>query len=1302
MVDASGFAIIGDQWLELDGSLLTGAHHAMIEAYVETGRAAASGRALFDTRVWLAFKRPAFDGVSPLDSLVSAESAALELTAHGFDASSAILHLSAGVRQLTIRGIPAGNARIVARDAGEGRLLLDTLTMDGPLGQIHAGGHVGWHAPYPVDLNVVAENLRLAPWSPSLHGADLGLDGQVDAHISVRGQLRHPTHVTASMDGRKIQLGGLGLGDPSFDLNYERPRLHAKLRTRFGELSVDGEVPDAASHALTWQIDDLSLDPLGQIGGISPISGNGKLRIHSSGALRRPQVDVEVDLANVRVGALLLPPISTHAAIGDSGQIEIQTQAGRLRLEALGDWPGQQLLGASIRLSDDSLNNWLASPWAQQWSGNLQVDLTASGSLRQPRIDGRVTVGKLGLQGRTFGDVGWSMSLDQGTATMSIVALDSTAVLEGSLRLDEGLPFELDGQLHDTRLEPFLALLTQDSTSTLSGQLRAGLHVQGAVARLDSTRVEISLDDLRLSTGADALRLAQPGGATWQGETLRLDTLQLVGSAGRMHVVGVAARRGPVRLHYRLERLALPYLASFMDAADEEIGGELSGFLDVSGTLAAPVIDGGIGVEGLRLDVAQLGDLQARFSSSEGFGRLDDLDMQLPGGGRVSGTASFPIALGKRTSPRAVYAEVIIDSVTLDVRQGLPEDVIVTLSGEVSTRGSEWQARSLDVNLRADHLSVTSGSYIAASRDPILLRWRRGHLQSSATHFIIADTATFGTVSALTDSALLHGDTNTEQGLRLTADHIDLGLLTRILGVERSVRGLGGASVRWRDAWPKARIDVQVQMQDGAIDSVQVDKLRLEGRYDSRGLVLDTLTALASGGTLRGAGFVDRDSLRLIVDLQDFELAPLKHSFKQSAANVSGRLHGNVRVEGPRGDPRWQMQAAIVDGALDVPSFEPALRFSSAMVLLTPDTLIVSGLEDPEGRWSLSANARISEGRATRFQAGMQLNRLRVIIPETMDLTVAGHLEWKGVADSSVVSGDLVVEPGHINEPMSLQTLVFADSATSRSTVARVRSEVLQKVRLDVNLVGRSLLVDNDLAMIPFAAELLIGGSAARPTLKGGLRANEGSIFYMGKEFIVSRAHFEFAEARALDDLFVLFHNPIRLDPAIDFAAQTEVKAQNGNEYDIFLGLGGSLAELDATLTSDPAESEVDILSLLNFGRTGVPMVDARGSMLSTDVNLSPTYLLSATESQFGRVLGLDNVEIDNSVLRPGRLSGSRIVLTKQLGKRTEMIYSTTVGYASQGRVQLQYDLGYHLYLQTQHDARGESGIDLNLKLTFK
>lgn len=1318
-VDAVVDLLIGKQWLILDGSVRTDAHHLMLETYGELSRQ--GGRQpLFDSHLWLGLNQLALQDLSiadltdgqttRLDSLLSFDRLLVDLAVHGSTLSSTVVHLGVAADSLRLAGMAIGQLHGHAAGSGNGDLSLDSLTISGPTGQVAISGQGEWLAPYPADLQITASGLDLAPWMGLATGNDSTVTGRVDAQLSVQGDLTRPATVTAHARGTAIRFGDLDLGRPALRLDYTRPALQARLQTPFGELRIDGTVADAGGHDLLWHIGDLELSPLQQLGGIKPITGTGQVSIHTSGAIANPQVDGNIQVDDIRLGALRVPDLEIQTTIDSAGQVEIEAAAGNLQIDAVGDWPSRQLTAATIRLGDALLKNWLARPWAQQWSGKLQLDLTAGGDLRQPRIDGRVGIAGLGLRGRDFGDLGWSISLSQGIAALQVAAFDSTARLSGRLHLDEGLPFELEGQLADTQLRPFLELLTDRST-IYDGHVRAGLHVAGSVADLDSTRIAVTLDDLEVSSPSGTLGLMAPSRATWQNQTLQLDSLRLAGSAGAMEVVGTAARIGPVQLQYRLQRLALPYVASFVDADMDDIDGTLTGFLDVGGTLAAPEISGGIGVDSLRLGLTQVGRLRARFSSANGVGRLDELQLLLPRGGSLQGSASFPLKLGaSRQARQAVHAQMRLDSVILDSEQGLPEDVVVRLDGRIDAQGSDWRGDALQIILSADRVGIQTGHHIAQNQEPIHLTWDRGHLRAARSHFVVADTllSTMGT-TAPADSVTLSGDSEEEAGLTLQTQHIDIGVIARMLGVERPVSGRGAASARWQGAWPATRIGVQIEMQEGRVDSVQIDRLLIVGVYDTQGLRLDTLDAEASGGTLRGTGFVNQDSVRIAVDLVDFELAPLRHSMGTMVADVTGRLQGRVRMEGPRAAPRWEMQAAIIDGSLDIPSFEPALRFTSAQVLLTPDTLLVAGLEDQDGRWSLTAHAQIDNGRPVNFHAGMDLKDLHVVVPGTMDLTVDGTLVWAGTPDSSNVTGNVHIEPGHLTEKMSLRTLAFANSAAGAAAASLGPAggkdsalTALRGVRLDVNLSGRQLLLDNELARIPFAAELVVGGTAAQPTLQGGLRASEGIIYYIGQEFEVSRTQFEFADARPLDDVYVLFHNPVRLDPTVDFAAATELKAKNGNEYDIFLGLGGTLADLEVTLTSDPAEDQVDILSLLNFGRTGVPMVDARGGMLSTGVNLSPNYLLAATESQFGRVLGLDNVEIDNSVLKPGQLAGSRIVLTKQLGKRTEMIYSTTVGYASQGRVQLQYDLGRHLYLQTQHDARGESGIDLNLKLTFK
>ena len=1309
----AGDLLVGGAWLELDGSLRTPAHHVIVEAHLGAGddRTAWKSEApeappLFGVQAWIGLTREALVDIDRLDSLVSLSELRLELTARGRDVASIVADVGVDAHDVILSGFPVGQLVTRAHTTGDGDLSLDQLTLSGPTGTVSVSGEANWLPPYPVDLQIDATALDLAALASRAAG-DSSLRGHADLHLRVRGDLIDPTVVSARAQGRQIHMGSLDLGDPAMLVDYQRPAVQAALETQFGTLRVDGQVQGAEAHQLTWSLPDLSLAALDRLGGIEAITGTGQIEVRSSGAIDRPQIKARARLDDIRLGALRLPPLSLAATIDSTGPVRIEAAAGNLAVEAIGDWPGRQLSRATMRLHGATLGDWLAQPWAQQWAGQLHLDMRASGDLQQPRIDGRIGIAALGLRGRTFGDIDWSMSLKDGAADVHVAAFDSTVRLSGNLRLDEGLPFQFTGQLADMQLRPFLELLTDRSTE-YAGHVRTAVHVQGSVADLNRTRITLALDELAVSSLAGALALEGHSRATWQDGTLRLDSLRLAGSAGTMVVTGSATRAGPLALQYRLQRLSLPYVASFLDVDTRDVVGDLSGFLRVTGTLAEPEIEGGIGVDSLRLGPTQVGQLTARFSSARGRGRLDRLQLRLPEGGSLLGSAAFPVDLGtRRRTDRSVHAEVRLDSVVLGREQGLPGDVVVTLGGQINARSSDLRADGLEVVLQAEKLGVRTGQYIAENQDPLHLTWNRGHLRSSRSYFVVADTLppADGSV-ARRDSVVLHGDSDSAEGLIVATDHMDLGVLARMLGVVRPVRGVGSAQAQWRGAWPEARIGVRVDMEKGLVDSVQIKALHIEGFYDTAGLRLDTLDAQASGGTVRGAGFFTKDSLRIAADVRNFELAPLQHSIAHTGAAVAGRLQGHVRLSGPRDSPIWEMQAAIVDGSLDVPSFEPVLRFASAQVLLTPDTLLITGLEDRNGHWSLEAHAQIDSGRATQFSAGMQLNGLRVEVPGAMELTVDGSLLWEGEPDSSQVTGSIRIDPARVVGRMSLRALAFADSAADAlADVAASDSSssaAMRAVRLAIDLNGRRMLLDNELARVPFDAQLVIGGTAHQPTIRGGLWASEGILFYMGQEFALSRTSFEFEDARPLDNVYMLFHDPVRLDPAVDLAASTVLKAKNGNEYDIRLVLGGTLADLQVALTSDPAENRLDILSLLNFGRTGVPMVDARGDKLSTGMNLSPDYLLSVSESQFGRVLGLDNVEIDNSVLKPGRLAGSRIVLTKQVGKRTEMIYSTTVGYASRGRVQLQYDLGRHMYLQTEHDARGESGIDLNLKLTFK
>ena len=61
----------------------------------------------------------------------------------------------------------------------------------------------------------------------------------------------------------------------------------------------------------------------------------------------------------------------------------------------------------------------------------------------------------------------------------------------------------------------------------------------------------------------------------------------------------------------------------------------------------------------------------------------------------------------------------------------------------------------------------------------------------------------------------------------------------------------------------------------------------------------------------------------------------------------------------------------------------------------------------------------------------------------------------------------------------------------------------------------------------------------------------------------------------------ITFTNPVRIEPAIDLNATARVE-----DYDITLGLHGTLSKMTVSYRSDPPLPEADVVALLALGRT--------------------------------------------------------------------------------------------------------------------
>ena len=121
----------------------------------------------------------------------------------------------------------------------------------------------------------------------------------------------------------------------------------------------------------------------------------------------------------------------------------------------------------------------------------------------------------------------------------------------------------------------------------------------------------------------------------------------------------------------------------------------------------------------------------------------------------------------------------------------------------------------------------------------------------------------------------------------------------------------------------------------------------------------------------------------------------------------------------------------------------------------------------------------------------------------------------------------------------------------------------LNNLRLDVRIVSApELTVQTSLAKLSGDADLRLRGTGMRPVLLGRINIAEGDINLNGTKYHLDRGD-------------VTFANPVRIDPILDMEATTRVR-----DFDITIGLHGTMEKLTTTYRSDPPLSSDDIIAL--------------------------------------------------------------------------------------------------------------------------
>jgi translocation and assembly module TamB len=386
----------------------------------------------------------------------------------------------------------------------------------------------------------------------------------------------------------------------------------------------------------------------------------------------------------------------------------------------------------------------------------------------------------------------------------------------------------------------------------------------------------------------------------------------------------------------------------------------------------------------------------------------------------------------------------------------------------------------------------------------------------------------------------------------------------------------------------------------------------------------------------------------------------------------------DLTVNGPMMQPAISGHINIEHGGLSMIDLPAGLGDINGSLVFNQDRLEVEKLTARTGGGLVTFGGFITYGKTIGFNLTASGKEIRFRYAG-ISVTADESLRLVGTLQSSVLSGDVTVTR-FAQIPSSDLALALAQ-AGQPATLPVVNSP-LNNLRLDVRILSTpELTVQTTLAKLAGDVDLRLRGTAVRPVLLGRINIAEGDIKLGGSKYHLERGD-------------ITFTNPVRIDPVLDVEATTRVR-----DYDITIGLHGTLERLNTTYRSDPPLSSEDIIGLLAFGRTQQESAlntspssgfaeSASGAILGQAIN-------QVVSNRVSRLFGVSSIRINPSVGGPDNNPNARISVEQQVSNNVTLTYTTNLTRSAQQVIQFEYNINSEYTVEAIRDENGVVSFDV-------
>jgi translocation and assembly module TamB len=1092
-----------------------------------------------------------------------------------------------------------------------------------------------------------------------------------------RGKLR----LSAGPLTWRLENGSRNISDLSFSADYDHGAFStASLQTGQSRLSAKGRLAwesDVPVLDLTADLDLAMDDVRSWIPGDIRLEGRTAATISARGPVGDPVVNLHLSMPRGNLAGISVAPLKADLNYV-RGRISIEAlQAadrwGRLEASAVID-PLQGKIehgNATLTASDLTALGEMFGVELPSGSGHLQI--SCSGPWSGPAARAKLLVQNLKWRQLDLGRLVAAADLDAaGTLRFSQLALENRGSLvegrgrltlrssDGRWRSDPQLNLSLDMknlEAEDFGMDPPVKVVVS-----------AGLTAKGTVRHL---RGEVTLTNSRLQWKDRVFDLK--GSALWEDGRLTVPNLVLSKDDAEMRMQGRMAWRDPV-----------------------------------SGAwLNAPRIEAG-----LRSRNAKLQDFFADYSGGVVLeAQAEGTPSGLKGDFRLAGSnlvlAGQPLS-GADVKGRLADRKVVLDAV----------DVTVAVGHELHGRGwlgfdQRFQMMVQTTGIGLDFIPSLQRAYPVEGRMTLTLEGRGTLKNPLVTARITVHQPRlnhrpwddFHLNARLENRRLeVDADLNFKLEAHTRLDSGDFELNARLADADLSpyLAMAGGAGWsgnltarlqaggNWHRPWAiQAELNIgEALLRYASLDLLRTRNLQARIRGGRLELSPSRLDFMADGFLNLSASGDVRSDLRLNADgrVPLSALAP----FSDALGEARGELTFQADASGGLDALQWQTDIHLVDIALEIPGLQQEVRGLNGHARLTTGELEleqVSGRMD-NGRFDLSGRLKLSDWMPVAGNLAFKARALPLQWPGTMDVVLNGDLTLAGAQSGSSLTGRVVLLEGTYYKDVRLNLLSAVGQPRRAEPVPATYTlpPWLAEIGLNVSLAHRyPLLVDNNMARLQVAPDLKLSGTLGRPVLNGRARVTEGEVIFRRKTFTVKRG-------------VVDFINPYKIEPTLDIAAEAQVR-----QWLVALNLSGTPDRLVFHLSSDPPESESDILSLILLGRTSGELTGGQGGGGQTTRQMLATLVATAWGEDVKTTTGVDILEVETGTGDADDSADTiQVTVGKRLSRRLTIKYEVESGSEELiQRAVSEYRFIEHLLASGFQDSLGGYGGELLFRIEF-